>query len=105
MYARWIMSNCFCSVCLFRSVVAVQVCSETYGLAPEVVVSGDRSARVPYLTSHLDYMVYELLKNSMRAGEGLACRTLGWSHGADPSSHRERTRVITWLDGPEKDDL
>lgn len=46
---------------------AVQVCSETYGLAPEVVVSGDMSARLPYLTSHLDYMVYELLKNSMRA--------------------------------------
>lgn len=39
-------------------------------MAPEVVVSGDRSARLPYLTSHLDYMVYELLKNSMRAGGG-----------------------------------
>jgi [3-methyl-2-oxobutanoate dehydrogenase (acetyl-transferring)] kinase len=43
------------------------VCSETYGLAPEVVVSGDRFARLPYLTAHLDYMIYELLKNSMRA--------------------------------------
>lgn len=33
-------------------------------------MSGDMSARLPYLTSHLDYMVYELLKNAMRAGEG-----------------------------------
>lgn len=44
-----------------------QVCTEAYGLAPEVVVRGDMSARLPYLTSHLDYMVYELLKNAMRA--------------------------------------
>jgi hypothetical protein len=62
---QWLL---FCFV-LSHFGVAVQVCSETYGLAPEVVVSGDMSARVPYLTSHLDYMVYELLKNSMRAGE------------------------------------
>jgi hypothetical protein len=48
----------------------LQVCSEAYGLAPEVVVSGDRFARLPYLTAHLDYMIYELLKNSMRAGGG-----------------------------------
>jgi [3-methyl-2-oxobutanoate dehydrogenase (acetyl-transferring)] kinase len=41
---------------------------EAYGIAPEVVVSGDLSARLPYLPSHLDYMLYELLKNSMRAG-------------------------------------
>jgi hypothetical protein len=60
-----------CAVCCVLCAVFCQhqVCSEMYGLAPEVVVSGDMSARLPYLTSHLDYMVYELLKNSMRAGE------------------------------------
>ncbi|WIA32443.1 hypothetical protein OEZ86_003265 [Tetradesmus obliquus] len=46
---------------------AVQVCMEAYGIAPEVLVAGDLSARLPYLPSHLDYMLYELLKNSMRA--------------------------------------
>ncbi|KAF6261335.1 alpha-ketoacid dehydrogenase kinase [Scenedesmus sp. NREL 46B-D3] len=46
---------------------AVQVCMEAYGVAPEVVVGGDLAARLPYLPSHLDYMLYELLKNSMRA--------------------------------------
>ena len=30
---------------------------ETYGVAPEVVVSGDVWSRVPYIPAHLDYMV------------------------------------------------
>lgn len=62
------MPCALCVLCRAVSSRLPQVCSETYGLAPEVVVSGDMSARLPYLTSHLDYMVYELLKNSMRAG-------------------------------------
>lgn len=44
-----------------------QVCNETYGIAPEVKVSGDLTAKIPYIPTHLDYMLYELLKNSMRA--------------------------------------
>ncbi|KAF8071299.1 hypothetical protein HT031_001382 [Scenedesmus sp. PABB004] len=46
---------------------ARQVCSEAYGVAPEVELSGDLGARLPYLPGHLDYMTYELLKNAMRA--------------------------------------
>eukprot|EP00878_Enallax_costatus_P015017 GHUV01015724.1.p1 GENE.GHUV01015724.1~~GHUV01015724.1.p1 ORF type:complete len:495 (+),score=95.37 GHUV01015724.1:1927-3411(+) len=46
---------------------AVQVCTEAYGFAPEVTLSGDLQALIPYLPAHLDYMLYELLKNSMRA--------------------------------------
>ncbi|PSC73841.1 pyruvate dehydrogenase kinase [Micractinium conductrix] len=40
---------------------------EHYGVAPEVFVSGDTSLTIPYIPAHLDYMLYELLKNSARA--------------------------------------
>jgi [3-methyl-2-oxobutanoate dehydrogenase (acetyl-transferring)] kinase len=43
------------------------VCAEVYGLSPEVVVTGDRHVRLPYIPGHLDYMLYELLKNAARA--------------------------------------
>lgn len=51
----------------FAAARCSQVCSETYGVAPEVVVSGDRRLATPYIPSHFDYMVYEVLKNSARA--------------------------------------
>ncbi|GFR41707.1 hypothetical protein Agub_g2457 [Astrephomene gubernaculifera] len=44
-----------------------QVCMETYGTAPDVIVSGDPKVTIPYIPAHLDYMLYELLKNAMRA--------------------------------------
>lgn len=40
---------------------------EHYGAAPEVVVTGDALLTIPYIPAHLDYMLYELLKNSARA--------------------------------------
>lgn len=43
-----------------------QVCRETYGVAPDVRVSGDAMLDITYIPSHLDYMLYELLKNSVR---------------------------------------
>jgi len=83
--------------------IYTQVCSEAYGLAPEVVVSGDMSARLPYLTSHLDYMVYELLKNAMRAGEarqgggvvGVWVVGQRWMYGCGCVSARVFTRGFT----------
>lgn len=47
----------------------LQVCTETFGSAPEVVISGSSAqlATMPYIPTHLDYMLYELLKNAMRA--------------------------------------
>ena len=44
-----------------------QVCIETFGSAPEVIVTGDLGLRVPYIPAHIDYMLYELLKNASRA--------------------------------------
>lgn len=44
-----------------------QVCMETYGVVPEVIVSGDTSLKVPYIPAHIDYMLYELLKNASRS--------------------------------------
>lgn len=48
----------------------MQVCTETFGRAPEVMVSSGSSsqmASMPYIPTHLDYMLFELLKNAMRA--------------------------------------
>mmetsp|Transcript_48787 Transcript_48787/g.156255 ORF Transcript_48787/g.156255 Transcript_48787/m.156255 type:complete len:194 (+) Transcript_48787:507-1088(+) len=44
-----------------------QVCYQTYGRSPEVVLEGDVRAVAPYVTAHLDYMLFELLKNACRA--------------------------------------
>lgn len=47
------------------------MCTETFGAAPEVIIhQSDGSAEgltMPYVDSHLDYMLFELLKNAMRA--------------------------------------
>mmetsp|Transcript_19272 Transcript_19272/g.34834 ORF Transcript_19272/g.34834 Transcript_19272/m.34834 type:complete len:588 (-) Transcript_19272:185-1948(-) len=80
---------------LFAVQKARQVCVETYGSAPEVRIAGDGiealangrvaaptapfssygysggkssgGLKIPYIPAHIDYMLYELLKNSMRA--------------------------------------
>jgi hypothetical protein len=46
---------------------------ETYGMAPDVVVSGEPKVSIPYIPAHLDYMLYELLKNAMRCGCVRSC--------------------------------
>ncbi|KAK9845511.1 hypothetical protein WJX81_008336 [Elliptochloris bilobata] len=44
-----------------------QVCTETYGFSAEVVCTGNLRASIPYIPIHIDYMLFELLKNAMRA--------------------------------------
>jgi signal transduction histidine kinase len=44
-----------------------QVCLEHFGAAPEFIISGDVSLRAPYIPAHLDYMLYEIMKNAARA--------------------------------------
>ncbi|KAG6498571.1 hypothetical protein ZIOFF_038291 [Zingiber officinale] len=43
------------------------ICSREYGSAPEVNIYGDPNFTFPYVPSHLHLMVFELVKNSLRA--------------------------------------
>eukprot|EP00039_Didymoeca_costata_P001816 m.55354 g.55354 ORF g.55354 m.55354 type:complete len:448 (+) comp10980_c0_seq1:349-1692(+) len=43
------------------------MCERHYGMAPEVKIKGRMDLTFPYVPSHLYYMLFELLKNSMRA--------------------------------------
>ena len=46
---------------------AAYVCTRTHGDAPEVKIYGRTDLSFPYVSSHISYMLLELLKNSMRA--------------------------------------
>ncbi|KAF8101200.1 hypothetical protein N665_0209s0056 [Sinapis alba] len=43
------------------------ICFREYGSAPEINIYGDPSFTFPYVPTHLHLMVYELVKNSLRA--------------------------------------
>ncbi|KAJ7532695.1 hypothetical protein O6H91_13G014700 [Diphasiastrum complanatum] len=46
---------------------ARSACMRTYGDSPEVNIYGDPDFTFPYVPSHLHHMVFELVKNSLRA--------------------------------------
>ena len=46
---------------------AREVCRHTYGVAPRIVVDGNLNARLSGIPEHIDYVLYELLKNAQRA--------------------------------------
>lgn len=46
---------------------ATYICQSTYGDAPKVIIHGRTDLRFPYASSHISYMLLELLKNSMGA--------------------------------------
>ncbi|XP_072976462.1 pyruvate dehydrogenase (acetyl-transferring) kinase, mitochondrial-like [Typha angustifolia] len=46
---------------------ARSICLREYGSAPEIDIYGDPSFTFPYVPSHLHLMVFELVKNSLRA--------------------------------------
>ena len=46
---------------------ARSICMREYGDAPEVTVYGSPSFTFAYVPSHLHHMVFELVKNSLRA--------------------------------------
>uniref|UniRef100_A0A7N0UVK1 Protein-serine/threonine kinase n=1 Tax=Kalanchoe fedtschenkoi TaxID=63787 RepID=A0A7N0UVK1_KALFE len=46
---------------------ARSVCAREYGSAPEVKIFGDPNFTFPYVPTHLHLMVFELVKNSLRA--------------------------------------
>ncbi|KAL9253880.1 [Pyruvate dehydrogenase (acetyl-transferring)] kinase, mitochondrial-like protein [Drosera capensis] len=49
------------------SEVARSVCMRQYGSAPDIDIYGDPKFTFPYVPSHLHLMVFELVKNSLRA--------------------------------------
>ena len=65
--------------CLLRWVchsdTARYMCDRQYGAVPEVTLLGETGLTFPYVPSHLHHMLFEVLKNSLRAtvefhGEG-----------------------------------
>lgn len=46
---------------------ASYICQRVHGDAPEVIILGVTNLTFPYIESHLEYILVELLKNSMRA--------------------------------------
>ena len=40
-----------------------EVCRQTYAISPEIVITGDISATCCYIPAHLDYCLFEILKN------------------------------------------
>jgi pyruvate dehydrogenase kinase 2/3/4 len=46
---------------------AAYMCRRTHGDAPEVLLHGRKDLFFPYVSSHITYILLELLKNSMRA--------------------------------------
>ena len=46
---------------------AAYICNRTHGDSPEVIILGRQDLTFPYVASHIEYILVELLKNSMRA--------------------------------------
>ncbi|EPS70225.1 hypothetical protein M569_04533 [Genlisea aurea] len=46
---------------------ARSICSREYGTSPDISIYGDPKFTFPYVPSHLHLMVFELVKNSLRA--------------------------------------
>lgn len=46
---------------------ATRVCNAEYSIAPDVNVYGDMQATLSYVPSHLHHVLYEIIKNAMRA--------------------------------------
>ena len=62
--------QCHCRVKYIRHHYAFlcrKMCIEKYGVAPEVKVAGHTATVFPYIMSPLEYILHEILKNSMRS--------------------------------------
>lgn len=77
---------------------AEYMCLRAHGEAPKVTISGRTDLTFPYVPSHLNYMLVELLKNSMRATVE--------RHGIGTPSDGELPPIrIIIADGEENEDV
>lgn len=54
--------------CLNQAIRAAELVSmRQYGVTPEVLISGCGTVHLPFVRAHLEYILFELLKNAMRA--------------------------------------
>lgn len=60
--------------------LAQELCELNYGSAPDIIVNGHTDTVFPYIDVHLEYMVFELLKNAFRA-------TVDYSRKIDREKH------------------
>jgi len=78
--AREVVTKCFTAV--------ETLCAATYGpntILPAIKLSGHLDATFPYILSHLEYIIGELLRNSMQAMvERQKTRPRGWDEKAPP---------------------
>ncbi len=68
------------------------ICERVYGHQPEVKILGNVDLRFRYVSEHMYYMMFELLKNSMRASAEHKS-----SHPIEVGMKREHTRMIARL--------
>lgn len=68
--------------------------SEDDPFIPEVTVDGDLGARFAYIPEHLEYIVFELLKNAMRA-----------TMRRNPKDRDPIPVRVTIVEGPEEEDI
>ncbi len=67
-YAGLISERCAVSTVLRQAAEKARIlCVSRYGIAPEVGIFGNADLAFTYIPSHLEHMLFELLKNSMRA--------------------------------------
>lgn len=71
-----------------------ELCDVNYGSSPEVVINGQTDITFTYVPVHLEYILCELLKNSVRAtvehSQRMGRSTLN-PHGNEPERHQSPT--------------
>ena len=67
---------------------ARHACGEACGAAPAIVVDAPAAARLPHIPAHVDYCLYELLKNAARATV-----ERGWAEGGSSTATLPPVRV------------
>jgi len=71
-------------ISIVNSIMKKELCETNYGIAPEVVFDGATEITFPYISVHMEYIIFELLKNAMRA-------TVEYNDQRSPISNQSQT--------------